>query len=156
MKRKQQQPTKRNTREAPDDFCDWWNPIKTHEPSGAAVGGHPDAKRVWARKDAGRWNRRTYGITASQAWQCQRYQDEFNAWDEAGRPDPPDGPFVSIAASVEQQQDFWHDIGDKLKAMPKPVSAREEQRQRQKLLQDQKVKLLADKKGDDDDGPIPF
>jgi hypothetical protein len=27
----------------PDAFSDWWYPYGTAEPSGASVGGHPDA-----------------------------------------------------------------------------------------------------------------
>ena len=60
--------TKRTSpREAPDAFCEWWNPSGTEEPSGANIGGHPDAKRVWARKDAGRWTRRIYGTATRKS-----------------------------------------------------------------------------------------
>ena len=165
MKRKQQQEPRKPQRDAPDDFCEWWNPSGIDQPSGAARGGHPDAKRVWARKDAGRWTRRIYGLTAAQAWLVERYQKQYEAWVDAGRPEQPQGPFVafvSIAASVERQQELWREMGTEVvKVVPQP-----NERERRKLLQKQKVMLLADKakpvqgkvieKGDDDDGPIPF
>ena len=113
--------TKRTTsREAPDDFCEWWNPSGTEEPSGANIGGHPDAKRVWARKDVGKWERRIYGITAANAWLVLRYQQEYHAWKDAGRPESKE-PFVSLASPVQNQREFWRGLAAKLKEAAKPV-----------------------------------
>ena len=85
-----------------DEFCEWWYPHATDEPSGAGVGGHPDAARVWARHDPGRWLRRTYGISAQKAWLCQCYRDQFNAWIKAGRPERE--PYVSIALPLDDER----------------------------------------------------
>jgi len=88
----------------PDDFCEWWYPAKVDPISGASVGGHPDADRTWARKEPGRWNRRSYGINALTAWSCVIYREEFHAWIAAGRPQKE--PFLSLVASPEKQKQF--------------------------------------------------
>jgi len=104
----------------PDDFCDWWNPSGTHEPSGASVGGHPDAVRVWARKEPGKWLRRTYGIAASHAWLVQCYRGQYQEWLDAGS--PTNLPhFVSLAEPMPEQTAFWKRLGASLKAIVKPM-----------------------------------
>lgn len=123
----------------PDEFCAWWNPTGTQQPSGADVGGHPDARRVWARKDPGRWTRRTYGLNAITAWQCQCYRSEFNAWIGADRPEGE--PFVSLAATLERQGEMWREMKSTLAKIGKKVPSTDEPARR-KLLQEQKVKLL--------------
>lgn len=81
----------------PDDFCYWWNPTGVSEPSGASVGGHEDAERIWARKDTeGKWRRKRYGMTCIVAWLHKPYRDQWKAWVEAGRPESKS--FVSISA----------------------------------------------------------
>jgi hypothetical protein len=84
-----------------DEFCDWWNPSGIDELSGAAIGGHPDAKRIHARKDPGRWTRRTYGTTANIAWQCETYREEFRRWLDAGKPERE--KYVSIVLPLDKQ-----------------------------------------------------
>lgn len=118
--KKKQVVTKKKTysREAPDAFCEWWNPTGTQEPSGANIGGHPDAKRVWARKDEGRWTRRVYGMTAAQAWMVDRYREEYQLWLDGGETGKP---FVSLAATVEQQKEFWKGLATTLRKAVKPV-----------------------------------
>ncbi len=93
---------------APDDFCEWWNPTHRDRDSGADVGGHPDAERVWARKDPGRWVRRTYGVNARIAWNTQRYHDEYLSWVQFDRPHR--GEFISLAATQERQMQFYRDF----------------------------------------------
>ena len=166
--KKKQQPKRQTSREAPDAFCDWWNPSRVEEPSGAAVGGHPDAKRVWARKDAGKWTRRTYGTTAAQAWLADCYRQEYEAWVAAGRPKQPE-PFVSLAATVERQKEFWHGVATDLRKIVKPVpKAKQRDYDKGKAPWkepiDEKPKALPEPfvegeftklKGDEDE-PIPF
>ena len=91
--------------QAPEDFCDWWYPTSQDEESGASIGGHPDAARMWARKDPGRWTRRMYGTKADTAWMCQCYRDEFSAWVKAGRPERAE-QFVALCASREEALAF--------------------------------------------------
>lgn len=88
---------------------DWWNPTGREEPSGADIGGHPDAERVWARKDPGRWKRRTYGINAIIAWSCEYYRNEYLRWVDAERPKRE--PFVSIALPLDEQKKRWDALG---------------------------------------------
>jgi hypothetical protein len=104
----------------PDDFCKWWNPSGTDELSGASIGGHPEAERIWARKDPGRWLRRRYGIDARRAWLAQPYRSEYNAWVEAGRPETEE-PFVSIALPLAEQVQRWKEIRLKLAQIAKPM-----------------------------------
>ena len=103
----------------PTAFLEWWNPTGTDEPSGASIGGHPDAERVWARKDPGRWTRRTYGINAVLAWTCQCYRDEYERWIDAEQPERE--PFVSIAATLEQQYELMKKLKAILKGAAKPM-----------------------------------
>jgi hypothetical protein len=144
MRKKQQEeePAPRKDDRPPPEFCDWWNPRGTEEPSGAEIGGHPDAERIWSRKDPGRFTRRRYGINASTAWLCQVYRNEFNAWLDAGKPKKE--PFVSVAAPLFRQSQMWKEIYGNLKQIAEPDAKKEEQ-ERRRQLQDQKVKLLHDK-----------
>lgn len=93
----------------PDDFIRWWCPTDTNEKSGASIGGHPDAARMWARKEPGRWMRRAFGMTAVTAWACQCYRSEYHAWIAAGRPEPLE-PFVSIAVPHEEANERMKEI----------------------------------------------
>jgi len=86
----------------PEQFVAWWNPTGTQDESGASVGGHPDAFRVYARKEPGRWFRATYGLEAEIAWNTAIYREEYDAWVAAGKP-APEEPYVSIALSREEQ-----------------------------------------------------
>jgi hypothetical protein len=142
MKRKQQQA--KAPQEGPsDDFCEWWNASGIDKESGAAVGGHPDASRTWARKDAGRWTRRTYGISAVHAWAADCYRQEYLIWVATGRPERPE-PFVSLALPVAEQSKRWREVNAKLAAMPKVKTARQErqeEQQRQRKIQQQKVAM---------------
>src|SRR4029077_3135847 len=95
-KKKSSEPYDRNR--PSDQFLEWWNPTGTDELSGASMGGHPDARRVWAREEPGRWNRRTYGTIVRISWQAEIYLNEFYAWKEAGCPERE--PFTSLAVSL--------------------------------------------------------
>jgi hypothetical protein len=146
MKKKQQDD---NNDEAPAkalppaDFCNWWNPTGTEAISGAHIGGHTDADRVWARKDPGKWTRRRYGINATEAWECRPYRDEYQRWVDADRPECE--PFVSLAATLDKQGEFWRGLTGTLAEIGKRMAdAKAEERARIRLLQQQKVKLLAD------------
>lgn len=125
MKRKKQE-EERSHGGAPDDFCEWWYPNRTDEITGAAVGGHPDARRVWARRDGGHWTRRTYGTTANTAWQCAIYRDEYREWIDNGRP-PRRQEFVSNAATLQQQKEFWGSVKSKLALVAKPMPVEDKQ-----------------------------
>ena len=91
--------------EPSEEFCDWWNPSRRDHESGADIGGHPDAERVWARKDPGRWVHRTYGTNARIAWNAQCYRSEYLRWIEIGRPERED--CMMISETVERQKEFW-------------------------------------------------
>jgi len=109
----------------PDDFCSWWNPSGIDAVSGAHIGGHPDATRVWARKDPGRWRRRTYGIGARKAWTCEPYRREYERWLDAGKPEGEE--FISIAATLERQREFYQGIKAKLAQIGKPMPKEDKQ-----------------------------
>jgi hypothetical protein len=109
----------------PEDFLNWWNPYATDEPSGASIGGHPDAARMWARKDPGRWTRRASGITATRAWLCACYRDEFNRWKDAGCPETE--PFVSIALPLPEQKAKMDVLKGTLKQVGKPMPTEDKQ-----------------------------
>jgi hypothetical protein len=113
------------SQQPPDDFCEWWNPTRRDEPSGADVGGHPDAERVWARKDPGRWVRRTYGINAVLAWQAEPYRQEYLRWVDADRPERE--PFVSIAAPLEKQRAFYRGLKATIDQIAKPMPKEDKQ-----------------------------
>jgi hypothetical protein len=87
----------------PEDFMKWWVPFGKDEESGASIGGHPDAFRVFARKDPGKWVRQSFGIEPDIAWNIACYREQYNAWRAAGSPQP-DEEYVSIALSREEQQ----------------------------------------------------
>lgn len=135
MKKKQNNKQRPANDLPPVAFCEWWNPTGRDEISGADIGGHPDAERVWARKEPGRWHRRTYGTNANLAWLCEPYYQEYTRWVEAGKPKAE--PFVSLAASMERVKQFWHGLASELSAIVKPVPKLEEmspkERQRQKV-----------------------
>jgi hypothetical protein len=136
MKRKNDKQTEEpphDPNRPPDDFCEWWNPSGTDELSGASVGGHPDAERIWARPAAhGRFVRRTYGTTATLAWSAAIYRDEYYEWRRNGRPER--NPFVSQCASLAKQAQFWRDLKSTLskigKAMPEPFAIDFDRRER--------------------------
>jgi hypothetical protein len=116
---------KRDNNEKPrdvpsEDFINWWNPHGTDVFSGASLGGHADARRIWARKDPGRWTRRTYGIDAHRAWLAMPYRCEYLRWLTAGKPKPK-VEFVSIAATLEQQRAFWRQLKDTIAQIGKPM-----------------------------------
>lgn len=91
------------------DFLSWWEPFDTEQESGASLGGHPDASRIWARRDAHGWKRRRYGISAENAWNSAEFFNQFDAWRLSGRPERPE-EFVSIAAPLERQREFWSSL----------------------------------------------
>ncbi len=105
----------------PREFCEWWHPHRRDQ-SGADIGGHPDAERIWARKDPGRWVHRKYGTSARAAWNAQRYRDEYLTWVNLGRPDR--GDFISLAAPIETTKQSLKQLksilGNIGKKMPKP------------------------------------
>jgi hypothetical protein len=103
----------------PHDFCEWWSPSRRDHESGADIGGHPDAERVWARKDPGRWVHRTYGTNARIAWNAQRYRNEFLAWVDLGKPEREE--FISLAAPVERQKQFWKELKTTISSIGKPM-----------------------------------
>jgi hypothetical protein len=104
----------------PDAFCEWWYPSGEDTVSGASVGGHPDAERTWARKDDHGWTRRHYGTHAAQAWLAANYREEYDIWKSLGCPEP-DEPFVSIAAPIDQQKEFWRGLHTELSKINKPM-----------------------------------
>jgi hypothetical protein len=106
--RHSEQPSRRKPDLPTDEFCDWWNPSGVEEPSGASMGGHPDAERTWARKDPGRWTRRTYGINANLAWLSDVYRREYQRWLDAGKPERE--KFVSLALTLKEQHEHWEEI----------------------------------------------
>ena len=91
----------------PAAFLAWWNPRGNDPESGAHIGGHPDAARLWARKDPDGWVRRGYGINSESAWNAKHYRDEFYAWQNSGSPELPE-EFISLSTSWERQKQFWH------------------------------------------------
>ena len=122
MKKKKQREEEAPAEGPPDDFCEWWNPSGIQQPSGASVGGHPDAERTWARKDPHGWTRRVYGISAHYAWLAQPFRNEYNAWVAAGRPERTHD-FVSLALPVAEQTERWKKIKAMLKNAGKKMPA---------------------------------
>lgn len=120
MKKKKEEPTAPRDDSPPDEFCDWWYPKKEDPQSGASIGGHPDAARMWARKDPGHWTRRAYGITAATAWLVPRFRAQFNAWKAAGSPKREE-EFISLALPLEEQSKCWTELSLVLKTGGKDV-----------------------------------
>jgi hypothetical protein len=96
-------------------FLAWWEPDDTDPVSGASVGGHPKARRVWAIKDSHGWTRRWYGTPALDAWNTAEFLQQFDEWQNLGSPEKE--PFISRAASKETQSECWHDLGPLLHAI---------------------------------------
>ncbi len=117
MKREEHEPTMLD--DPPQEFCEWWHPHRRDQQSGADIGGHPDAERVWARKDTGRYVHRNYGTSARAAWNAQRYRNEFLAWVQIGRPQRED--FISLAAHLDQQLQLLRNLKAILKDVGKPM-----------------------------------
>jgi hypothetical protein len=109
-------------KEAPSDFRTWWEPYDVELPSGAHVGGHQNARRVWSQYRNGRWIRRTYGIHAYVAWLCQIYRSEFEEWKAAGYPERAE-QFVSVCATPERVTQFWRELKPKLEQIGQKVAA---------------------------------
>ena len=121
MKKKKTKQQNETPQQGPsDDFCEWWNPSGTDPISGASVGGHPDASRVWARHDAGRWVRRHYGTNAKIAWLAERYRNEFDEWVESGKPKRVK-EFVSVAVPLDRLKEFWNEVRQLLSKIGKPM-----------------------------------
>ncbi len=104
-------------------FIRWFEPHSIDPESGASVGGHTEANRIWARKDSDGWMRRNYGISTVNAWNTARIIEEFDAWQEIGSPEGE--PLISVAAPLDQQLNFWRGLKDTIskigKKMPKPT-----------------------------------
>lgn len=93
----------------PRDFVHWWEPWGNDQITGASIGGHPDAERLWARPEVeGGYARRLFGTKTKQAWMSACYRNEYEEWRQLGCPERTD--FVSLAASVERQDAFWHEL----------------------------------------------
>lgn len=121
MKKKKAKPTEQARDEGvPADFSDWWYPSGTDPISGASVGGHPDASRVWSRKDPGKFTHRHYGTTAQVAWLAQRYRDEYQDWVDSGKPKRAK-EFVSEAVPLPRLKEFWHGVRALLTQIGKPM-----------------------------------
>lgn len=101
-------------------FSAWWDPFEFDPVCGASVGGHPDARRRWARKDTDGWIHRMYGVQLLDAWNSDNYISEFEAWRGIGSPEP-DKPFVSLAASVQRQKQFWGELKLRIAKIGKPM-----------------------------------
>lgn len=103
-------------------FRAWWEPSERDSISGADVGGHPEARRQWSQKHPDGYVHNWYGTGAEAAYNCAPYREEYEAWILAGRPEKP-VPFVSICATPQEVQKFWHDLKDVVanidKKMPK-------------------------------------
>lgn len=106
----------------PMDFVQWWEPYMIDQESGAHIGGHPEARRIWARKDEGRWTQRTYGTSARVAYSTKIFSDEYEAWKALGSPRRVKD-FVSVAQPHAQQLELIAQARAKInqigKAMPK-------------------------------------
>jgi hypothetical protein len=101
-------------------FKGWWEPESTDPVSGASIGGHEHARRIWSRKDPGAWKHKWYGTSTLDAWNCASYVQEFDAWERAGSPPNPE-PFVSIAAPYETQKAFWPTLRKLISQIGKPI-----------------------------------
>jgi len=101
-------------------FVAWWEPTDRDKVSGASIGGRPEARRVWARRDEDRWRRHWYGLPTLIAWNTSYVLQAFEAWQQAGSPEP-DEPFVSIAASSKAQAQHWRDLKPLIMQIGKPM-----------------------------------
>jgi hypothetical protein len=100
----------------PEDFCNWWYPSRIDTTTGASVGGHCDAERVWARHETGRWLHRTFGMAAITAWMIPRYRNEYKTWVKNGKPKRVN-EFTSTIASTEKQKEFWRGVREGLRPL---------------------------------------
>jgi hypothetical protein len=94
--------------EPPHNFLEWWYPTRRDPESGADIGGHEEAERVWAKKTQWGWLRRTYGTTARIAWNSQHHRSTYETWVSIGRPEKE--PFISLCASNERQLQYYRDL----------------------------------------------
>jgi hypothetical protein len=91
----------------PSLFRTWWQPTHIDPTSGASVGGHPDALRIWARPEETRgYAHGRYGIHTLVAWNMQYYRDQFNEWKHQGYPERAT-EFVSLSAPLSRQGEYW-------------------------------------------------
>lgn len=104
----------------PADFLAWWIPFDKDLESGASVGGHPESLRVHARKDPDGWKHGVFGVPAKIAWNSDEFRQEFLIWQSVGSPARPE-EYVSIAASLERQKQFWHDLKPVIDKIGKPI-----------------------------------
>jgi hypothetical protein len=108
----------------PKKFVAWFEPNRIDKESGASVGGHPDAYRIWARQDQGQWRRKRYGMTAEVAWNTKRLREQFE------RRPANEPPFISVALPLAKQQP--PDVSHLCKPMPRPT-AKETQAEARRL-----------------------
>lgn len=87
----------------PPGFVGWWQPGDRDKESGADIGGHPEARRQWARKESWGYSHRTYGTDVETAFNSSRYKAEYEAWVLAGSPEHPE-PFESLACTPAEQR----------------------------------------------------
>jgi hypothetical protein len=119
MSKKKKTAEKAPPRGASEGFRRWWEPTDVDELSGAHIGGHPDALRIWARKDPGRWVRRAYGTPTDAAYLVEYYRQQYDAWVDAGK--PKGEPFVSVASTVEQQKEWARGVKGLLLQIGRPM-----------------------------------
>lgn len=120
MRRRKKLPEEKHEAEGPPaDFCEWWNPTGV-DTTGASLGGHVDAERVYVRKESGRLIRRTYGINAVLAWACARYRNEYEDWVASGRPERRKLT-TSHALPTNEQTTRWRMLKESLQRLIKPI-----------------------------------
>jgi hypothetical protein len=151
MKKKKQNEATAPTQGPPKDFCDWWNPTGTDELTGAHIGGHPDAERVWSRPETGsRFTRRTFGVSAKVAWLDPLFRAEYNEWVFNGKPQRAK-PFISMALTLAQQSAQWTKMKDVLAQIGKPMprtTAKDVQAEARRMGLPQKTIEPLDESGD--------
>jgi hypothetical protein len=104
----------------PQAFVDWWVTVDEDAASRAHIGGHPDARRRWARRVTGGWTFAWFGITSLDAWNVAQYRKEFEAWVAAGSPERPE-PFVSIGLPLPEQLKRWSAMKGIIAQIGKPM-----------------------------------
>ena len=96
-------------------FTAWFEPFEFDQTTGAHIGGHREASRIWSRKQPdGSHQRHRYGISTLNAWNISRITAEFTAWSQLGSPDQPQ-PFISLCAPLSTQRAFYDSLKLSLK-----------------------------------------
>lgn len=84
-------------------FKQWWEPTSVDAKTGAEVGGHPHAYRLWVKPNK---QREHYGVRCNEAFNCQCYINEYHQWLRDGQPERDPEPTGNCASNQRVNEEM--------------------------------------------------